>query len=87
MGGGLPSRDGIPHPRHRGPQRRQRSRCPRWARRRATAGPSVEEAAHTAEAPVSAAGVSASAAVAVTGAAVAPPEPSRKWKRGFSSLR
>jgi hypothetical protein len=47
----------------------------------------VEEAVRAAEAPTSAAGVSASAAAATTGAVVTPPEPSRKRKRGFSSLR
>jgi hypothetical protein len=43
-------------------------------------GRSVEEAAH-------AAGVSGSAAVAATSATAASAEPSRKRKRGFSSLR
>jgi hypothetical protein len=51
------------------------------------AGQSAEEAAHTAEAPASAAGASWSATGVVTGAVRAPPEPSRKRKRGFSSLR
>jgi hypothetical protein len=52
-----------------------------------TARRSVEEAVHAAEASASAAGVSASAAAVVTtGAVVTPPEPSRKRKRGFSSL-
>jgi hypothetical protein len=31
MGGGLPPRGGIPHPRHQEPQRRQRSRHPWWS--------------------------------------------------------
>jgi hypothetical protein len=47
----------------------------------------VEEAAHTAEAPASAAGASGTAAAAKTGATAAPAEPSRKRKRGFSTLR
>jgi hypothetical protein len=33
---GRPPRGGIPHPRHRGPQRLQRSRRPRWVWRRPT---------------------------------------------------
>jgi hypothetical protein len=44
------------------------------------AGRSVEEAARVAKAP-------ASATTVATGAVEAPPEPSRKRKRGFSSLR
>jgi hypothetical protein len=44
------------------------------------AGRSVEEVAR-------AAGASESAAAAMTGAVAAPPEPSRKRKRGFSSSR
>jgi hypothetical protein len=44
------------------------------------AGRSVGEAACATEAP-------ASAMVTTTGATAAPPEPSRKRKRGFSSLR
>jgi hypothetical protein len=48
---------------------------------------SVEEAARTAEVLASATGASASAAVAAIGTATAPPELSRKRKRGFSSLR
>jgi hypothetical protein len=47
----------------------------------------VEEAMCAAEAPTSAAGVSAIAVAATTGAVVTHPEPSRKRKRGFSSLR
>jgi hypothetical protein len=48
---------------------------------------SVKEAARTAEALASAAGASASAAATATGTVGAPPEPSRKRKCGFSSLR
>jgi hypothetical protein len=48
---------------------------------------SVEEAARTVEAPMSIAGASTSAAAAATGVVGAPPEPSRKRKRGFSGLR
>jgi hypothetical protein len=47
----------------------------------------VEELARAAEAPASATGESPSAAAVMTGVVVAPPEPSRKRKQGFSSLR
>jgi hypothetical protein len=52
-----------------------------------TAERSVEEAARAAEVPASTAGASGSAAVATMGATIAPAEPSRKRKRGFSTLR
>jgi hypothetical protein len=51
------------------------------------AGRSVEEVARTAKAPASAVGAPAGAAAAATGAVGAPPEPLRKRKLGFSSLR
>jgi hypothetical protein len=43
--------------------------------------------AHATEAPACAAEVSRSAAVATTPATTTPVEPSRKRKRGFSTLR
>jgi hypothetical protein len=46
----------------------------------------MEEAARTAEAPAHAAEASGSAAVATEAATIAPVEPSRKRKRGFSTL-
>jgi hypothetical protein len=48
---------------------------------------SVEEAAPAAEAPVRTVEASGSAAVAMTGATAVPTKPSRKRKRGFSTLR
>jgi hypothetical protein len=51
------------------------------------AGRSVEGAARAAEVTTSDAGGSGSAAAATTGATAALAEPSRKRKRGFSSLR
>jgi hypothetical protein len=47
----------------------------------------VEEAARTAEALARATEASGSAAVATAAATTAPVEPSRKRKRGFSTLR
>jgi hypothetical protein len=47
----------------------------------------VEEAARAAEVPVRAAEASGRAAVATAAATTAPIEPSRKRKRGFSTLR
>jgi hypothetical protein len=47
----------------------------------------MEEAARAAEAPARIAEASGSAVVVTTGATVAPAEPSRKRKRGFSTLR
>jgi hypothetical protein len=47
----------------------------------------VEEAARTAEAPARAAEAFGSAAVVTAAATVAPVKPSRKRKRGFSTLR
>jgi hypothetical protein len=47
----------------------------------------VEETARTAEAPAHAVEASVSAAVATTGATAVPAKPSRKRKRGFSTLR
>jgi hypothetical protein len=51
-----------------------------------TAGRSVEEAARAAEVPVRAAEASGSTAVATAVASTTPIEPSRKMKRGFSTL-
>jgi hypothetical protein len=47
----------------------------------------VEEAARATEAPVRTAEASGSAMVATAAATTAPVEPSRKRKRGFSTLR
>jgi hypothetical protein len=47
----------------------------------------VEGAARAAEAPTSTAGVPARAMAATMGATAVAPEPSRKRKRGFSTLR
>jgi hypothetical protein len=51
------------------------------------AGRSAEEAARPVEVPASATGASVSTAAAATDVVEAPPEPLRKRKRGFSSLR
>jgi hypothetical protein len=51
------------------------------------AGRSVKEAARVAEVPARATEASGSAAAVTTGATTVPAEPSRKWKRGFSTLR
>jgi hypothetical protein len=48
---------------------------------------SMEEAVRTAEAPARAAEASRSVAAVMAGAIAAPAEPSRKRKRGFSTLR
>jgi hypothetical protein len=47
----------------------------------------VEEAARTAEVPACAVEASRSAAVATAAATAVPVEPSRKRRRGFSTLR
>jgi hypothetical protein len=52
-----------------------------------TIGQSVEGTACATEAPTRTAEVSGSATVATTAATTAPVEPSRKRKRGFSTLR
>jgi hypothetical protein len=51
------------------------------------AGWSTEEAAHTAEVPTRVAEVSGDATVAASAMASGPVKPSRKRKRGFSTLR
>jgi hypothetical protein len=47
----------------------------------------MREATHTVEAPARAAGMTGGEAVATPAAAIAPAEPPRKRKRGFSTLR
>jgi hypothetical protein len=51
-----------------------------------TAGRSTEEAAHAAEVPARAAEASGIATMAMSAVASTPVEPSRKRKRGFSTL-
>jgi hypothetical protein len=86
MGGGPPERwnPSLPSPRAVEAAKEQ---APMVGVEAPTAGRSVEDAVCAAEAPVSAAGASGSAAAATTGATTASVEPSRKRKRGFSTLR
>jgi hypothetical protein len=84
-GGGPLLRGGFLCSCRQAPQRRQRSRRPR--RSAPAAGRLAEEVARTTKAPVSATGAPASAVAAATGAVGAPPEPTRKRKRGFPSSR
>jgi hypothetical protein len=61
--------------------------APRAGAKAPAAGRSTEEAAHTAEVLAHAAEASGSTTVATSAVASAPVEPSRRSKRGFSTLR
>jgi hypothetical protein len=86
MGGGLPPRGGIPRPSPRVVKAAE-ERAPVVGAEAPATGRSVEETARAAEAPVRAAEASRSVVATVTGAIAASARPSRKRKRGFSTLR
>jgi hypothetical protein len=79
-GGGPLLRGGVPRPRHHGPWGAAAEHAHAMGAGVPAARRSVEEAARAAGAP-------ASTEAATMGATAVPPEPSRKRKRGFSTLR
>jgi hypothetical protein len=84
-GGQAPLERWEPTPPRREPRRRRRNEC--LGAGAPAAGRSTEEAAHAAEVPACTAEASRGAMVAASAVASAPAEPSRKRKRGFSTLR